>query len=193
MDRPVVHLPSVVARLGETEYPEAYGGLVVRRSGAGALTMTIYVVAAQAEPFLAAVREQSSRSPAAEYTVVRVPHTWAELDALAQTIEAAKDNWRARGIRLGTAEPDAATSKVIVTLADYRPSAASAVTAAYGDDWISVVPSPARYFPLEGLTSATSIWFGHSIQAAGVSLYLTAGPRPTSALLRFAQQSGVRP
>ena len=32
MDRPIVHLPSVVARLGETEYPEAYGGLAVRLS-----------------------------------------------------------------------------------------------------------------------------------------------------------------
>jgi hypothetical protein len=28
----MVHLPSVVARLGETEYPEAYGGLTVRLS-----------------------------------------------------------------------------------------------------------------------------------------------------------------
>jgi hypothetical protein len=33
MDRPIVHLPSVVARLGETEYPEAYGGLTARAVG----------------------------------------------------------------------------------------------------------------------------------------------------------------
>jgi hypothetical protein len=48
MDRPIVHLPSVVARLGETEYPEAYGGLTVQPSARKAITMTLYVVAARA-------------------------------------------------------------------------------------------------------------------------------------------------
>ena len=77
MDLPTVHLPSVVARLGETEYPEAYGGLTARLSARKAITMTI-------------------------------------------------------------------------TLANYRPAAAGALTAAYGGDWISVVPSSARYVPLGG-------------------------------------------
>jgi hypothetical protein len=45
MDRQVAHLPSVVARLGETGYPEAYGGLTVRLTGPGTIAMTIYVVA----------------------------------------------------------------------------------------------------------------------------------------------------
>jgi len=80
MDRPKVHLPSVVARLGETEYPEAYGGLTVRLSARKAITMTIYVVAARAGPFLAAVREQSARSPDSQCAIVHVPHTWAELN-----------------------------------------------------------------------------------------------------------------
>jgi hypothetical protein len=70
----MTHLPSVVARLGETEYPEAYGGLTARPSARKAITMTIYVVAARA----------------------------------------------------------------------------GALMAAYGDDWISVVPSSARYVPLGG-------------------------------------------
>jgi hypothetical protein len=150
MDLPTVHLPSVVARLGETEYPEAYGELTARLSARKAITMTIYVVAARAGPFLAAVREQSARSPDTQYAIVHVPHTWAELNALALRIEDAKGHWRARGAHLGTAAPDAAASRVIVTLANYRPAATGALTAAYGGDWISVVPSSARYVPLGG-------------------------------------------
>jgi hypothetical protein len=146
-----VHLPSVVTRLGEAEYPDAYGGLTARLTGpAGArvITMTIYVVAACAEPFLAAVRAQAARSPGTQYTIVHVPHTWTELNALALRIEDAKDQWRAHGVRL-SADPDAAASKVIVTvLPPYRQAAAEALTAAYGHDWISVVPSSARYIPL---------------------------------------------
>ena len=138
-----------MARLGETEYPDAYGGLSVRLTGSGAITMTIYVVAVRAEAFLAAVREQVARSPATEYAIVHVPHTWAELDTLTRTIEAAKNQWRARGIRLSAA-PDATASKVIVSLLPYVRAAADAVTAAYGPDWVSVVPSQARYVPLEG-------------------------------------------
>ena len=137
-----------MARLGETGHAEAYGGLTVRLTGPGAITMTIYVVAARAEPFLAAIGEQSARSPGTKYSIAHVPHTWAELHALARTIEDAKAQWRARGVRLGTADPDAAASKVIVTMANYRPAAASALRAAYGDDWVSVVPSTARYVPL---------------------------------------------
>ena len=35
-DKPArVHLPTAVARLGETEYPDAYGGLTVRPTGPG--------------------------------------------------------------------------------------------------------------------------------------------------------------
>jgi hypothetical protein len=143
------HLPSVVARLGQTQYPEAYGGMTVRLTAAGALTMTIYVVAAHAEPFLAAVREQSVRNPATEYAVVHVPHTWAELDALAQQVEDAKAQWRARGVLLGTAQPDAAASKVIITPMPFDPAAVSALTATYGADWVSVIPSTARYAPLQ--------------------------------------------
>ena len=157
MDRPIIHLPSVVARLGETAYPEAYGGLTVRLTGSGAITMTIYVVAARAESFLAAVREQSAHSPDNQYAVVHVPHAWAELDALARTIEDARHQWRARGIHLGTAGPDAAASKVIVTVANYHPAAASALTAAYGDDWVSVVPSRARYVPLGAATDGARL------------------------------------
>jgi hypothetical protein len=142
------HLPSVVARLGETEYPEAYGGLTALLSARKAITMTIYVVAARAGPFLAAVREQSTRSPDTQYAIVHVPHTWAELHALALRVEDAKGRWRARGVHLGTAGPDAPASKVIITLANYHPAAVDALTAAYGDDWISVVPSSARYVPL---------------------------------------------
>ena len=145
------HLPSVVARLGQTQYPEAYGGMTVRLTAAGALTMTIYVVVARAEPFLAAVREQSAGTT--EYAVVHVPHTWTELDALARKIDDAKAQWRSRGIRLGTAEPDPAASKVIITLKPFDPNAVSALTAAYGADWISVTPSTARYVPLKGSVS----------------------------------------
>ncbi len=48
-DKPArVHLPSVVARLGETEYPDAYGGRTVRLTGPGVITMTIYVVPSSA-------------------------------------------------------------------------------------------------------------------------------------------------
>jgi hypothetical protein len=50
----------------------------------------------------------------------------------------------------GTAAPDAAASKVTITLVNYRPAAAGALLAAYGEDWISVVPSSARYVPLGG-------------------------------------------
>jgi hypothetical protein len=107
--------------------------------------MTIYVVAARAEPFLAAVRALSAD---AQYTVVYVPHTWADLDALALEIEGAKDRWRARGIHVSAAAPDAGTSKVIVSLPACREEAANALIAAYGDDWISVVPASARYIPL---------------------------------------------
>jgi hypothetical protein len=144
-----VHLPSVVARLGETEYPDAYGGLTARLTGPSTVTMTVYVIAAQAGPFLAAVREQAARSPGTTYAVLHVPHTWAELTALAEQIEQAKGHWRARGIRLGTVGPDAAASKVIVTLPNHHPAAVTALTAAYGDDRISVVPSRARYVPLD--------------------------------------------
>jgi hypothetical protein len=136
-----------VATLGEIRYPDAYGGLTVRLTGSGAVTMTVYVVAARAEPFLAAIREQASRSPATEYSVVHVPHTWADLNALALKIEGTKDQWRARGIYL-SASADAPTSKVIIALRPYRPAAAAALTAAYGDDWTSVIPSSARYKPL---------------------------------------------
>jgi hypothetical protein len=149
----MTHFPSAVARLGETEYPQAYGGLTARLTGSGEITMTIYVVAAHAEPFLAAVREQAAASPATRYAVVHVPHTWAELTALAQRIADAKRQWRARGVRLGTADPDAATSKVIVTLADHHLAAARALTDTYGDDWISVVPSVVRYRPLGSLST----------------------------------------
>jgi hypothetical protein len=142
------HLPSAVARLGETEYPEAYGGLTARLPGSGAITMTVYVVAAQAEPFLAAVREQAARSPGTSYTVVHVPHTWADLTALAQQIQDAKLQWRSRGIHLGTVTPDAPASKVIVTLPNHDPAAAAALSTAYGDDWISVTSSRARHVPL---------------------------------------------
>ena len=146
---PQVHLPSVVARLGQTQFPDAYGGLTVRLTAAGTITMMIYVVDARAEPFLAAIGEQSACSPATQYTIVHIPHTWAELDALAGAIEGAKGQWRARGIHIGTAAPDAAVSKVIVTLRTYRPAAAATLTDAYGDAWISVVASRARSIPLE--------------------------------------------
>jgi hypothetical protein len=146
-----VHLPSVVARLGETVYRDAYGGLTARLTGpddSRAIAMTIYVVAARAGPFLAAVREQAAGSPQTQYAIVHVPHTWAELSALALEIEDAKDRWRARGVHLSAAEPDAAASKVIVALPAYRAVAADALTAAYGDEWIRVVPSSARAIPL---------------------------------------------
>jgi hypothetical protein len=142
------HLPSAVARLGETEYPDAYGGLTAQLTGSGAITMTIYVVAARAQPFVAAVREQAAASPSTEYRIVHVPHTWADLIALAETIEDARPEWRARGVHLGTADPDAAASKVIITLRPYSPAAATALTAAYADDWICVVASKARAIPL---------------------------------------------
>ena len=81
MDRSIVHLPSVVARLGETEYPEAHGGLTARLSARKAIAMTIYVVADPGE---------------------------------------------------------------------LSPGRGRCLMAAYGDDWISVVPSSARYVPLGG-------------------------------------------
>jgi hypothetical protein len=146
-----VHLPSVVARLGETEYRDAYGGLTARLTGpddSRAIAMTIYVVAARAEPFLAAVRERAACSPKTRYAIVHVPHTWAELNALALKIEEAKDRWRTRGVHVSAAEPDAAASKVIVTLPAHGAAAADALTAAYRDEWIRVVPSSARYIPL---------------------------------------------
>jgi hypothetical protein len=118
--------------------------------------MTIYVVAAHAEPFLAAVREKSVHSPDTQYTIVHVPHTWAELNALALKIEDATNQWRARGVHLSAADPDAAASKVLVTLLAYRAAATNALTAAYGDDWVSVVPSSARYIPL-GRTPASTL------------------------------------
>ncbi len=49
-----------------------------------------------------------------------------------------------------------ATSKVVVTLLPYRGAAADALTAAYGHDWISVVPSTSRYVPLTARQSATA-------------------------------------
>ncbi|MGH3201016.1 MAG: hypothetical protein ACRDOA_01515 [Streptosporangiaceae bacterium] len=147
----------MVARLGETGYPEAYGGLTAHLTGSGAITMTLYVVAARAEPFVAAVRDQAARNPAAEYTVVHVPHTWAKLTALAQEIEDARGQWRARGVHIGTADPDAAASKVIITLANHHPAAASALRASYGDDWISVVSSSARYIPLAAETGGARL------------------------------------
>lgn len=148
---PRVHLPTAVAGLGETQYPDAYGGLtarVTRPDEPACLMMTIYVVASRAEPFLAAVRRQAAASPDTRYTIAHVPHTWAELSALAQQIEDAKDYWRDRGADVSTAEPDAAASKVVVTLLGYHAAAASALATAYGHDWISAVPSSARYVPL---------------------------------------------
>lgn len=148
---PRTHLPSAVANLGETQYPDVYGGLTARLARPdepAAITMTIYVVAARAEPFLAAIRRQAANSPEVRYTIAHVPHTWAELNALAQQIEDAKDYWRDRGAELSTAEPNAAASKVMVTLLDYHAAAASSMTSAYGHDWISVEPSSARYVPL---------------------------------------------
>jgi hypothetical protein len=96
----------------------------------------------------AALRSGPNHSPDIKYTVIHVPHTWAELDALALRVEEARDQWRAQGIHLLAADPDAAASKAIVTLRGYRTAAASALTAAYGRDWISVVPSSARWIPL---------------------------------------------
>jgi hypothetical protein len=142
----------MVARLGETEYPDAYGGLTARLTGlpgqSPAITMTIYVVAARAEPFLAAVRRQSADSPDTRYTVAHVPHTWAELNTLAQMIDGAQGQWGARGVHLSSADPDAAASKVIVTLLAYHSAAANALTAAYGHDWVCVAPSSAHWIPL---------------------------------------------
>lgn len=148
---PRVHLPSVVARLGETEYPDAYGGLTARLTGpAGSrvITMTIYVTGARADRFLAAVRQWSARSPDTRYTIVRVPHTWADLNALARRIESASGRWRARGLHLLAADPDAAASKVTVTVRGDHAAAAGALTDAYGHEWIRVVPSQAGYVPL---------------------------------------------
>jgi hypothetical protein len=51
-------------------------------------------------------------------------------------------------VHLVAADPDAAASKVTVTLRAYRMAAASALIAAYGHDWISVAPTSARYIPL---------------------------------------------
>ena len=45
---------------------------------------------------------------------------------------------------------DRPIAKWTITLVNYRPVAAGALLAAYGDDWISVVPSSARYVPLGG-------------------------------------------
>jgi len=64
--------------------------------------------------------------------------------------------WRARGVRLLAAEPDARTSKVIITVPSFDTAVTRALTAAYGDDWVSVVPSSARYRPLAAVKAPSA-------------------------------------
>jgi hypothetical protein len=179
---PGVHLPSVVARLGETQYPDAYGGLTVRATGpdgSAALTMTIYVVAARAGAFLAAIRDQAAHSPGTRCTIVHVPHAQAQLNALADRIEDARDRWRARGVHLLTAEPDARTSKVMITVLPFGTAVTGALTAAYGEDWVSVVPPSAPYRPLAAVKAPSARMGTRSHESISTAM-ATSSPNPPS-------------
>ena len=134
---PAIPVAAKVEKLGTTKFQSAYGGQ--DRSPSGRLV--IYVVAAQGDAFLPAVRDEAARSPQADYNVAYVPHSWAQLNAL--TIQIARDRarWRERGIELARWGPDAASSKVVITLRSYTAAAERELLAGYGPDWVSVSPT----------------------------------------------------
>jgi hypothetical protein len=134
---PAIPLVTGVETLGATEFQRAYGGHETSSSGHLAV---LYVVrgATQAAAFLSAVRDEATRSGQAEYEVAYVPHSFAQLEALTNSIALDGSRWQARGITLAEWGPDAATSKVVITLRSYTAAAARELLATYGASWVSV-------------------------------------------------------
>lgn len=134
---PAISLATRVAKLGTTKFPSAYGGHETSPSGHLAV---LYVVrgAAHAAAFVSAVREEAAHGPEADFEVADVPHSWAQLNALTTRIAQDGPRWRARGIELARWGPDAASSKVVITLRSHTAAAGRELLAAYGPDWVSV-------------------------------------------------------
>ena len=135
---PAASLASTVETLGTKRFQSAYGGQELSPSG----SLTVYVVAAHGAGFLSAMRDEAARSAAAAYEVAYVPHSWAQLDALTMRIARQEPGWRARGIRLAQWGPDAASSKVTITLRSYTGAAERELLATYGAGWVSVSHEP---------------------------------------------------
>ena len=158
---PGVNFSATVEQLAD-RFPDAFGGVrTTAGSGetAAPTAATVYVVAAHAAPFLAALR---SASPLSSYEVVDVRHPFAQLTSVMNQIAAADSRWQAQGVRLARYGPDVAINKVQVSLSVYTPAAAKALTDAYGSDLVSVSTTPDTriYTPLSDRYTDSPPFFG---------------------------------
>jgi hypothetical protein len=135
---PAASFASTVETLGTTRFQSAYGGQELSPSG----RLAVYVVAAHGAGFLSAMRGEAAHSAGAAYEVAYVPHSWAQLDALTMRIAKQEPAWRARGIQLAQWGPDAASSRVAITLRSYTGTAGRELLASYGAGWVSVSHAP---------------------------------------------------
>jgi hypothetical protein len=133
-----VGLADRIAALGD-RYPGSFGGLAATQAG----RLTVYVVSARGNGFLAAVRA-AGRSAGQRYSVRRVPHSWQRLEHLMITIAQAGPAWRARGIALSRWGPEPGMNKVLIQLRSPSTAAARALRAAYGASWVAVSRTPFR-------------------------------------------------
>jgi hypothetical protein len=153
---PPLTLQDIVQNLGATTYQDAYGGMTVspttQETGVpGHITIDVVAAAPDAAQFLSAIRTAAATPGASQtsYSVVDVPHSFAQLYALTLKMAQQRSTWRSRGISLEMWGPDPSSGKVAITLDSYTSAAAQSLYSSYGKSWTSVsAKSSNTTFPL---------------------------------------------
>ena len=126
------------------------------------------------------IRDRSLGVPVA-YTAVA--NTWSTLVSLTARIGDDQDSLAAQGVNLSSWGPNVLRNRVVVTLAQYSESAATAVYARYGSDLVYVTPqSPSGpNVEFSGRYGDSSPWWGsdamtRSQQTGDYGAHCTTGP-----------------
>jgi hypothetical protein len=143
--------PATAARPLAAQYDQTIAGMTITSTG-----LQISVAGTPTPSLLSAISADAGSVPV---TIRTVPHSELQLVQVRKRIDADVSYWAARGIQLSTWGPDLATDKVRVVLADYTPAAASAITARYGAEWVTVATQSMTVTPSYSRTDDTEPWY----------------------------------
>jgi hypothetical protein len=164
----ITQFANQITTLGYTKFPDTFTSATLT----DASTVTVYATAGDAA-LVAAI--DALRSGGAHVVVQTVPHSYRQLDAVAQQIGADGAALLASGVAVSRVELDAPHGKLVVTLAGATgalasaavPAARSTLTGRYGADWVSVADTPTAVASAASRDNDASPW------SAGDGIYLT--------------------
>lgn len=143
-----VELPGVpfsgeVNLMGTASFSDSYAGQFMTPSG----RLIVYLARSGSSVFASELHHlaQAAHNGPDNYTLMIVPHSWAQLVSVTSRITSDMRSLQAQGVELAQWGPDPQSNKVMITLESYSEQAVHTLLHRYGTQWISVSHAAERW------------------------------------------------